>query len=47
MRDVALRLPAVATTLPLDDDLSELLNAVSTALLTAADLKQQFEQSED
>jgi len=44
MRDVASRLPPIAETL--DDDICELLKAVSSALWTAADLKQQFEQAE-
>jgi hypothetical protein len=44
MRDVASRLPPIAETF--DDDICELLKAVSSALWTAADLKQQFEQAE-
>jgi len=43
MRDVASRLPPIAETF--DDDICELLKAVSSALWTAADLKQQFEQA--
>ena len=44
MRDVASRLPPIAETF--DDNICELLKAISSALWTAADLKQQFEQSE-
>jgi len=44
MRDVASRLPPLAETF--DDDICELLKAVSNALWTAAGLKQQFEQAE-
>jgi hypothetical protein len=46
MRDVSSRLSAISATLPLDDDLGELLRAVSSSLQTAADLKQQFEQAD-
>jgi len=44
MRDIASRLPPIAETF--DDDIRELLKAVSASLWTAADLKQQFEQAE-
>jgi len=43
MRDVASRLPPLAETF--DDDICELLKAVSASLWIAADLKQQFEQA--
>jgi hypothetical protein len=45
MRDVASRLPTIAETID-DDNICELLKAVSASLWTAADLKQQFEQAE-
>ena len=44
MRDVASRFPPIAETF--DDDICELLKAISNALWIAADLKQQFEQAE-